>query len=77
MERLECLDKENIEPRATVNEGLGDEDVADGGRAQHGKRAHGGRELKVVLGVKGDSVLRPHTSTSYLLFQTLFSCFGL
>ena len=48
MEHLKSLDEEDIEPRATIDECLGDEDVADGWCTQHRERACSGRALELV-----------------------------
>ena len=40
------LDGENIEPRAAIDECLGDEDVADGRRAEHQEGASSDRALR-------------------------------
>ena len=55
---LESLDREHIETSTTINESLGDGDIANGGCVEHGERAGGGRTLEVVLGVKGNGILR-------------------
>ena len=34
---VQCLDGKNIEPRTTIDEGLGDEDIADDGEQSIGR----------------------------------------
>ena len=68
LEPVERLDRENIEPYSTINEGLGDDHIADHGRAGHWERAGSGRALELVGGVEGDGVFGPPERAS---------CFGL
>ena len=42
LEHFKRLDGENVEPCASIDEGLGDEDIAYGWRAEHRERDSGG-----------------------------------
>ena len=59
LEAVRRLDGKNIECRTAIDEGLGDKDVADDGRAKHREGADSCRALELVGGVKGDGALGP------------------
>ena len=66
MEPVERWDRENIEPCSAIDEGLGNEHVADDGRAEHWERASSGRTLELIGGVEGDGVFGPPERASCL-----------
>ena len=59
LELVECLDGKNIEPCTAINESLGDEDVADGWRAEHWESTGSCRALELVRRAEGDGALGP------------------
>ena len=59
MEAVERLDDKNIEPRTAIDEGLGDRDIADDGRAKHGEGADSCYALELVRRAEGDGALGP------------------
>ena len=48
LEAVERLDGKNIEPHTTIDEGLGDKDIADDGRAEHRQGTGGFHSLELV-----------------------------
>ena len=42
------MNRQDTKPRSTIDEGLGDDHVADDGRAEHGERAGSGHALELV-----------------------------
>ena len=48
LERFKHLDGQDVEPCATVDEGLGNLHIADDWRAQHREGAGGGRALELI-----------------------------
>ena len=59
LEAIECLDGHDTEPCAAVDEGLGDLDVADDGRAKHRESAGSRRALELVRRAEGDGAFGP------------------
>ena len=59
LEAVECLDGKHIKPRTAIDEGLGDEDVADDGRVEHWEGTGSCRALELVGRAEGDGVLGP------------------
>jgi hypothetical protein len=56
---LEAFHIYDIEASTSIDEGLCDGDVVDGGRTHQGYGAHNFRRLGMVAGIEGDLVLRP------------------
>ena len=57
LEHVKRLDGGDVEPHYTVDESLGDKDVADGRRAEHRERTSDGGTLEQVYRIEGDGVL--------------------
>ena len=51
------MNRQDIEPRSTIDESLGDNHVADDGGAEHRERTSSGRALELVCRAEGDSAL--------------------
>ena len=59
MEAVERLDGKNIEPCTTIDEGLGDKDITDDGRAKHWEGASSCHALELLKQAEGDGALGP------------------
>ena len=66
LEAIECLDGQDVEPSAAVDEGLGDLHIANDWGTQHGEGASGGCVLELVCRVEGDGTLGPPERARYL-----------
>ena len=59
LEAVKRVIGEDIEPCPAIDEGLGDLDIADDGRAEHREGAGSCRALELVHRAEGDSALGP------------------
>ena len=59
LKAIERVDGQDVKPRTAIDEGLGDLDIADDGRAEHREGVGSSRALELVGGAEGNGALGP------------------